>query len=111
MIWILFAAASVLAGDYLGQTPPGALPELFAPGVVSTGLYERDVAMTPDGGEIYFGLMAGGEVMIVVSKRENGVWSPPEIAPFCDDAEILDLEPHITPDCKRFLFLSTRPGE
>jgi hypothetical protein len=103
--------ASGLSGDYLGQTPPGATPVLFAPGVVSTGLYERDVAMTPDGNELYFGLLTDGEVMIAVSKRENGVWSPPEIAPFCDDAEILDLEPHITPDGRRFLFLSTRPGE
>lgn len=111
MIWIVFTIAAALSGDYLGRTPPGATPALFAPGVVSTGLYERDVAMTPDGNELYFGLMTGGEAMIVVSKRQNEVWSAPEIAPFCDDAEILDLEPHITPDGKRFLFLSTRPGE
>jgi hypothetical protein len=111
MIWMAFAIASALIGDYLGQTPPGAKPELFAPGVVTTGLYERDVAMTPDGNELYFGLMTGGEVTIVVSKREKGAWSAPEIAPFCDDAAVFDLEPHITPDGRRFLFLSTRPGE
>ena len=34
------------AGKYLGQRPPGAQPELFASGIVSTGLYERDVATT-----------------------------------------------------------------
>jgi hypothetical protein len=103
--------ATVLTGDYLGQTPPGAAPALFAPGIVSTGLYERDVAMTPDGNEVFFGLLTGGEAMIVRATRENGVWSAPEIAPFCDDPEILDLEPHVTPDGKRILFLSTRPRE
>ena len=38
-----------LTGPYLGQTPPGATGEVFAPGVVSTGMYTRDIAITPDG--------------------------------------------------------------
>ncbi|MBP2680465.1 MAG: hypothetical protein H6Q78_328 [Candidatus Krumholzibacteriota bacterium] len=101
----------VLSGDYLGRTPPGAAPELFAPGLVSTGLYERDVAMTPDGNELYFGLIDGGYVAIAVLKRLGGAWSGPEIAPFCDNPEVFDLEPHIVPDGQRFLFLSTRPRE
>ena len=102
---------SVLSGDYLGQKPPGPTPELFAPGVVSTGLYERDVAMTPDGNEFYFGLISAGDIAIVTTKRAGGVWSRPQIAPFCDNPEVFDLEPHIAPDGRRFLFLSTRPGE
>ncbi|UCG51857.1 MAG: PD40 domain-containing protein [Candidatus Latescibacterota bacterium] len=100
-----------LSGEYVGQTPPGNTPELFAPGVISTGLYERDVAMTPDGSELYFGLMSGGYSTIVVTRRQNGVWTKPEIAPFCDNPDVFDLEPHITPDGKRFMFLSTRPQE
>jgi hypothetical protein len=103
--------AATLSGDYLGQTPPGSTPELFAPGVISTGLYERDVAMTPDGDELYFGLISGGYVTIVVTKRENGNWTRPEIAPFCDNPDVFDLEPHITPDGRRIMFLSTRPDE
>ena len=38
-----------LRGDYLGQVPPGDEPEIFAPGILSTGLYTRDIAMTPEG--------------------------------------------------------------
>ena len=38
-------------GPYVGQVPPGSTPSLFAPGFVSTGMVERDVAMTPDGRE------------------------------------------------------------
>lgn len=99
----------VHTGDYVGQTPPGMTPELFAPGFISTGLYERDVAMTPEGDEFYFGLMSGGYSLIAVTKRVDGKWTAPEIAPFCDNPEAFDLEGFITPDGKQFLFLSTRP--
>ena len=43
-------------GPYLGEKPPGLTPAVFAPGLVSTGGFERDVAITPDGREIFFGL-------------------------------------------------------
>ena len=43
-----------LRGPYLGQELPGLEPRLFAPGAVSTGLATRDVAMTPDGDELFF---------------------------------------------------------
>lgn len=46
-----------LTGEYVGQTPPGNTPELFAPGLITTGTYTRDVAMTPDGSELYFGVL------------------------------------------------------
>mgnify|MGYP000181601571 CR=1 FL=1 len=42
-------SASVLAGPYLDQPPPGAEPRIFAPGLVSDGLNNRDLAITPDG--------------------------------------------------------------
>jgi hypothetical protein len=99
----------VLSGEYLGQAPPGTDPQLFAPGVVSTGLYERDVAMTSDGDEFYFGLVSRTYSTIVVMMRVNDRWSDPEIAPFSTNPDVLDLEPHITPDGEHFLFLSTRP--
>ena len=41
----------VLKGPYLGQTLPGTKPVIFAPGIVSTGLYTRDIAITKDGTE------------------------------------------------------------
>ena len=44
-------AAPELVGDYVGQVPPGGTPEIFAPGLITTGIYTRDVAMTPDGVE------------------------------------------------------------
>jgi hypothetical protein len=100
----------VLTGNYLGQEPPGAEPELFAPGIVSTGLGERDVAMTPDGNELYYTAVVGPAFnfgAIVVTKRVDGVWTPPEVATF--SGHHMDLEPAISPDGQRFFFMSTRP--
>ena len=99
----------VLRGSYLGQDLPGDKPVLFAPGMVSTGLYERDVAIAPDGNEMAFGLISGTFVVILISRRENGRWTKLEVAPFASDATFGHFEPHITPDGERMLFLTTRP--
>ncbi|UCG87708.1 MAG: PD40 domain-containing protein [Gemmatimonadota bacterium] len=101
----------VLTGDYLGQTPPGPTPQLFAPGIVSTGVYTRDLAMTPEGDEIYFGVMVGGFSTIMVTERVNGRWTKPEVAPFAADPQHLNLEPAISPDGQKFYFLSNRPRD
>ena len=39
------SAFAELRGPYLGQEPPGLEPQIFAPGIVSTGLATRDVAL------------------------------------------------------------------
>jgi len=99
----------VLTGEYLGQIPPGDTAELFAPGIVSTGLYTRDVAMTPEGDEIYFGVLVGGLAVVMETKLVDGRWTKPEVAPFSRNSDYLNLEPHISPDGDHFYFLSTRP--
>jgi hypothetical protein len=96
-----------LRGPYLGQEPPGLEPRLFAPGVVSTGLATRDVAMTPDGSELYFSVTAGASTVIMVTRQVEGRWTEPQVAPF--SGRFLDIEPAISPDGQRFFFLSTRP--
>jgi hypothetical protein len=95
-------------GAYLGEAPPGDTPELFAPGIVSTGMYTRDIAMTPDGSEIYFGVLLGRFTTILETHRANGRWTKPEVAPFARDSRFFNLEPAIAPDGQRFFFLSTR---
>jgi hypothetical protein len=100
-----------LTGDYLGQAPPGAEPQLFAPGIVSTGMYVRDIAVTPDGNEIYFGTSLGNFTVIMQSKRVDGVWTKPEVAPFSSNPDYFSYEPHIAPDGQRLFFLSNRPRD
>ena len=100
-----------LTGPYLGQVPPGDNPELFAPGIVTTGMYTRDLTMTPDGSEIYFCRVVGPYTYtaIMVTRIENGRWTRPEVAPFSANPGTMDLEPFISPDGQKFFFLSTRP--
>ncbi len=103
---------SPVHGPYLGQKPPGEKPELFAPGIVNTGLYCRDIAMTPQLDELYFGVQVGGNTYttIVCCKMKNNVWSQPEIASFADDPRYVSLEPCISADGKKFIFTSNRPA-
>ena len=53
-----------LSGPFLGQTLPGDNPELFAPGIISTAMYERDIAIMPDGNEIYYCISTFGYNLI-----------------------------------------------
>ena len=99
-----------LRGPYLGQAPPGSAPALFAPGIVSTGFYERDLAAAPDGNEIFFGLVFGQHVTIMHTRLVSGKWTEPEIAPFARDLAYYYFEPAMAPDGKRLYFLCTRPG-
>ena len=88
---------------------PGDDPVLFAPGVVSTGMHDRDVLVSPDGGEIHFGLMTGDLATIRVIRRTPGGWSEPELASFARDRAHNAFEPTMSADGRRLLFLSTRP--
>ena len=92
------ATPPALTGPYLGQTPPGAEPELFAPGIVSTGIHTRDLAMTPEGDEIYFSVSAGPFVAILGSRLVDDEWTQPEVTEFSADPTAGDIEPHISPD-------------
>jgi hypothetical protein len=102
-------AFPVLTGEYLGQEPPGEEAALFAPGIISTGVYTRDVAMTPDGKEFYFSVVLGNYdyYAIMVTRQVDGEWTEPEVAPF--SGKYKDLEPAISPDGGKFLFFSHRP--
>lgn len=101
--------AGIPAGDYLGQQPPGLEPKVFAPGIVSTGLSERDFAITRDGNEIYFCASVGSFKVstMLYTRRTGGRWEPPRVVPFA--SRYLDFEPCLAPDDSRMFFLSTRP--
>ena len=96
-----------LRGDYLGQPLPGDEPEIFAPGLVTTGLFTRDVAVAPGGDEIYFTIVAGSKSAIMVARSEDGLWLEPRVASF--SGVWRDFEPFVTAGGDRLLFLSNRP--
>lgn len=43
-----------VSGPYLGQTPPGMTPEVFAPGIVSTDMWEYGAVFAPGMKELYW---------------------------------------------------------
>lgn len=96
-------------GPYLGQAPPGDEPELFAPGIISDGFNNRDVAIMPDGSEIYYAVnMRNFDISTILAVyKVNDVWSKPEVAPFAKDMNFNYLEPAISPDGSKFFFVSS----
>lgn len=69
---------------YLNQTPPKDKPEIFAPGIVSTGHDELFGSFTPDGKEFYY-IQAGVPYWTInVIKKNKGKWQIPELAEFSD---------------------------
>jgi len=103
----------VLKGQYMGQKLPGLTAELFAPNIISNGLANRDVAISPDGTEMYFTLHTAKfqYATIVHSKLINGSWTRPEIVPFTTDSRYKYLEPAFSYDGQQLFFVSDRPKE
>ena len=101
----------VLVGPYLGQKPPGTTAELFAPEIVRTGLNTRDIAITPDGTELYFSTNDDDHTYstIYVTRIVDGTWTEPQIAPFATDTRYRFGEPFLSPEGARLYFVSTRP--
>ncbi len=88
---------------YLGQKPPGSIPEAFAPGLVTTGGWEHGGTFSPDMKEFYF-LRQVGETNkkqeFVVYKNDDNKWKETVISP-------RKGQPFISPDGK-IMFLGKR---
>jgi hypothetical protein len=93
------------SGPYLGQRPPGVVPEVFGPGFISTGNRSAGgIAFSPDGNEIYFG-SAG----LWATRQVSGVWTSPGPAPFWGAES--SFEPGMAPDGQRLYFASGMDGD
>ena len=85
-------------------------PSLFLEGIVSTELNERDMAISPDGSEMYYTLQANHNALSTIIGRKrmsNNKWSDPFVASF--SGRYADLEPAFSPDGKKLYFSSNRP--
>ena len=64
---------------FLGQKPPGLIPELFAPGMVSTNHLEIEAAVSPNMKEFYFIRQKKGErTKSHLTQYKNGKWEDSE---------------------------------
>jgi hypothetical protein len=85
--------ATRLEGPYLGQKPPGLIPEAFAPGIVTTEYYEFTGVFSPDMNEFYF-IRQGGKYeksTFVVFQHKDNRWQESVISPRVG-------QPFISPD-------------
>ena len=98
-----------LRGPYLGQTPPGLMPKVFAPGIVSSngGGMVIAVSFGRDGRELCFNQYGPRMARIMVARMEGDHWTRPEEAPFSKGFHA--QEPHITPDGRRLYFGWEKP--
>jgi Tol biopolymer transport system component len=101
----------VLKGPYLGQKPPGIIPEIFAPGIVSTGMHEAALVFSPDGKSMFFNIMhlTHGFTAIVFVEQKNGQWTKPQVASF--SGKFNDSDAFFSYDSQKLFFTSDRPSE
>lgn len=98
--------------DYLGQLPPGQVPERFAPGIIRlAGAIHGSIAFSPDASEIYWTLWNSNSLnnppKILYVKRSDSGWTEPA-AVFANDAHGAG-EISISPSGDRLYFSSRRP--
>jgi CubicO group peptidase (beta-lactamase class C family) len=72
-----------LKGPYIGQKPPGLIPEVFAPGIVSKEHRDWTGRFTPDMKEYYFtrNIKKSRKSTKIVFKSENNRWHETELGP------------------------------
>lgn len=95
--------------SYPGSELPADTPKLFAKGILSDGLSNRDFAISPQGNEIFFTIQGPRFSLstILYMPKKSGKWSKPEVAPF--SGRWRDLEATFSPDGQWVYFSSDRP--
>jgi Tol biopolymer transport system component len=97
-------------GPFLGLESPGDEARLFAPGLLSTEMNDRDIAISPALEEIIFGVLESPHnTLFSTQQQADGSWTRPQLLPFCGRYD--DIEPHFSPDGSRLYFCSNRPLE
>ncbi len=100
-----------LRGPYLGQKPPGMTPEIFAPGIVSTGMHEAALVFSPDGKSMFYNIMhlTHRFTAIVFVEEKNGQWTKPQVVSF--SGKFNDSDAFFSYDSQKLFFTSDRPSE
>ncbi len=104
-----------LKGPYLGQKPPGTIPKIFAPGIVSTALHEHSFpSFSPDGDQVLWSSQFRNDggfpkaKKVIEANRKYGTWTEPDF--FSAVTLNNHSEAFFTPDGKRIYFSSGSEG-
>jgi hypothetical protein len=105
---LVFAAAFAQVG-YPGDELPADTPKLFAKGILSDGLSNRDFTISPAGDEIFFTIQQPRFALSAILHlvKTDGEWGKPQVAPF--SGKWRDLEAAFSPDGQYIYFSSDRP--
>jgi hypothetical protein len=85
-------------------------PEIFAPGIVSTGHHEHSApTFSSNGDEMYWSVFPyfRSPQVILFSRQLHDKWTEPEAAPF--SGQYSDGNPSLSADGKKLFFVSNRP--
>jgi len=88
---------------YLGQTPPGLIPEIFAPAILRNA---HSISISPDLDEVYFSAYKNDEETssIYFSKLKGTKWTPVKRANFTNGRKNEELYPFVSFIDKRIYF-------
>lgn len=107
---IVLAATLLSNGPYFGEIPPRLEAKLFAPGLISTGLYEDGgLIITPDEKEVFVRVAEWPIGYYLRFFESDGTWNGPELASFSGNYWEGRMAAH--PDGKRLFISSPRPLE
>ncbi len=98
---------SKLTGPYLGQKPPGMIPEVFAPEIISTDGFNGSSGFSKKGDIFIFRLIGDSAREIFVTHMVNGRWTQPVQVSW--DSKHREGDFAIAPDGKTLYFTSRRP--
>jgi len=108
-ILLMMANAGFGQSLYPGNLLPVDTPVIFAQGLLSDGLSNRDFTISPGNDEIFYTLQQPKFLLstILTVTRKNGKWSKPEAASF--SGVYRDLEATFSLDGNTVFFSSDRP--
>jgi len=98
---------ATIESPYFGQKPPGLIPEIFAPGIISiSGRSETGVSFSSDLDEMYFAVQKkmGIPADIYFSKLEDKKWTPFKKANFTKGKKAGEMKPNVSYDGKKIYF-------
>ena len=110
----LFPKFINIKGPYLGQSPPGMIPETFDPFLLDYKKHHihSAPAFSEKGDELFFSLYENykfPQKIFYTKMSKNGLWSKPVVAEFSGIYQ--DGGPLWSPDYKRVYFYSRRPDK
>jgi len=105
------------SGPYLGQSPPGMVPERFPPDSLlanSEWFWHGSPVFSPDGLEMYYTKIthpgpAGQWIGILFMKEVDSNWTSPQRPSFAD-SNYSEMNPFFSTTGDTMYFISTKPG-